>query len=70
MARSFENPQIRTQKRVCKVCGKEYTINTTNLEDNLDKYPSICLWCQNESIHQRIKEYAKNLANKNKEKSK
>ena len=70
MLHSFENSQIRTQKRVCQNCGKEFTINTISKEDNLDNYPSICLWCKNQSIHQGIKEYAIDLNSKDSEKSK
>lgn len=66
MENKLENPQVRTQKRVCQKCGKNYTINTTNLEDNLDNYPSICLWCQNPSIHPEIKKYAQDIENKTK----
>lgn len=64
MKSNFENPQIKTQHRICQVCGKNYTINTSNLEENLDNYPSVCLWCQKQTIHENIKKYAQNLNNK------
>lgn len=61
-----ENISIKTQNRICLKCGKEYTINTSNQEENLANYPAICLWCQNESIHKEIREYAQSIKNKDK----
>jgi hypothetical protein len=59
-----ELPKLKTQLRVCKICNKEYTINTTNQEDNLDSYPTVCLWCQKPEIHEDIAKFAQRLENK------
>ncbi len=65
MENSRESAQLRNQKRVCQVCGKEYTINTTRQVENFANYPNICLWClQSAETKEQIKAYAEKLKSK------
>jgi len=45
----------RTLERLCKKCGKSYTINTVNPKEDLSKYPEICPTCDGRLSTDKIK---------------